>query len=78
MKSESVEVYAYCRECWRELSFNLNATGKTVAALRAEVQSIHYQWGCTVADVRLVRLVGKHKTVHIQKPIATDDSQFAL
>lgn len=78
MKSESVVVFGYCRECWRKLTFTLNVKGKTVAAIRAEIQAIHYQWGCTVADVRLVKLVGPHKTVHIQRPTEQEDTGFAL
>lgn len=48
-----VECFGFCRQCWAKLNFQLDGKEKTVKQLREELTAIHYQWGCSLSDVRI-------------------------
>lgn len=71
MKNIRAKCYGYCRNCWKELEFEIDATKKTVREMREEINTIHKNWGCETSDVRLVRLTNTAtgKIVNVQKPV---------
>lgn len=72
---QQLEVFGFCRVCWKRLCFCLEGmkdetTKKTVRELREELNTIHYQWGCSNADVRIATITNM-KTGVVRKVINT-------